>query len=127
MNNLTWLQNWYKKNCNNHWEHEYGIVIQSLENPGWRISIPLSYTNLEEKEFQKISIDRSEHDWIRCEVSKNLFVGAGGPQNLEELLTIFKMWAMRYEANEEKIFSDETFRWASIKRFNRHRPQMYNK
>lgn len=41
MNNnlITQLQNWYKSQCDGIWEHEYGLDISTLDNPGWRVHI----------------------------------------------------------------------------------------
>ena len=92
MNIIKWIEKWYNKNCDDDWEHCYGIKIDTLDNPGWHVSINLEGTELEEKSFEKIVIDRTEDDWVYCSVDKNKFDGAGGTFNLEEILTIFKEW-----------------------------------
>ncbi len=51
MDELTWIQNWYAEQCNGDWEHCYGITIENLDNPGWKVDIPLTDTDLEEKSF----------------------------------------------------------------------------
>ena len=43
---LEWLQDWYLKQCDGGWEHEYGIKIETLDNPGWKVIIDLAYTEL---------------------------------------------------------------------------------
>jgi hypothetical protein len=35
------MQEWYKKNCNSDWEHNYGIKIEILDNPGWALTIDI--------------------------------------------------------------------------------------
>jgi hypothetical protein len=32
---LAWLMQWYLAQCNQDWEHEFGITIATLDNPGW--------------------------------------------------------------------------------------------
>ncbi|MFE2849501.1 Imm53 family immunity protein, partial [Streptomyces scopuliridis] len=32
---LDWLQNWYTQQCDGDWEHEWGVKIATLDNPGW--------------------------------------------------------------------------------------------
>ena len=32
---LNWLMQWYLGECNNDWEHTYGVEIGTLDNPGW--------------------------------------------------------------------------------------------
>ncbi|MDE6471389.1 MAG: immunity 53 family protein [Eubacterium sp.] len=34
MDVLNWLQEWYRQNCTDEWEHFYGIKIDTLDNPG---------------------------------------------------------------------------------------------
>ena len=45
--NLLWLMNWYAQQCDGDWEHENGIKIGTLDNPGWYIKIMLGGTELE--------------------------------------------------------------------------------
>ena len=44
---INWLQDWYKNQCNDEWEHDYGITIGTLDNPGWDVKIDLIGTSLE--------------------------------------------------------------------------------
>ena len=92
MNILKWIQNWYLQNCDENWEHCYGVSISTLDNPGWMVDIDLTDTSLENKEFKVVDIERSELDWIYCNVSDNTFHGNGGSNNLEEILTVFQNW-----------------------------------
>jgi Immunity protein 53 len=62
---LEELQRWYRLHCDGDWEHEEGIIIETLDNPGWRMRISLRDTELESKPFQEISRLEPEHDWIR--------------------------------------------------------------
>ena len=49
---INWLQNWYTDQCNGEWEHEYGVNIQTSDNPGWIIDIDLAFTPLENIEIR---------------------------------------------------------------------------
>lgn len=89
---LEWLQKWYLENCDGDWEHCYGIKIGTLDNPGWSIDIDIIDSDLEDKKFTEISIQRSEYDWIYCNVVNSTFRGRGGPKNLEELIRTFRDW-----------------------------------
>ncbi len=51
MNALEELQNWYLSECNEDWEHSYGVKIETLDNPGWSVTINLEDTYLETIEF----------------------------------------------------------------------------
>ncbi|MEK6699780.1 MAG: immunity 53 family protein [Nitrospirota bacterium] len=93
MDLLSWLERWYLKNCNGDWEHSYGIKIETLDNPGWSVEIDLADTNLELRYFEVVKIQRSESNWIVCQIEDDIFKGRGGPENLTEILDIFSKWA----------------------------------
>jgi hypothetical protein len=95
--NLIWLLTWYHNQCDSDWEHENGIQIGTIDNPGWYLKVSLKETELQDKKFQKIRIDRSEHDWIRCFIEKDIFEGVGGPFNLPEIFQIFRNWAEEFQ------------------------------
>jgi len=98
MNNLQWLQNFYSSRCNGDWEHTWGIKIDTLDNPGWRMIFDLEDTFLESKKFEEVNIERSNNDWIVCKVKNRKFDAAGGPKNLDEIITIFKEWTASSQA-----------------------------
>ena len=95
MSELQRLQDWYRDQCNEDWEHSFGVKIDTLDNPGWMLKIDLIETALERKAFE--SRDRGDSDvdsdWIACKVEANQFVGYGGADNLSELLRTFLNWA----------------------------------
>lgn len=92
MDTLEWLQKWYLSQCDGDWEHSYGVHIETLDNPGWRISVDLQDTDLEGEPFDAVKIDRTEHDWLRCWINESTFEGACGPENLHEALNVFRQW-----------------------------------
>src|SRR4051812_27420392 len=92
-NLICWLQDWYEHNCNGDWEHQYGISINTVDNPGWIINIDLSGTNLEGYMLELTKIHNSENDWIQYWTEGDCFKAAGGPGNLSEILQVFHDWA----------------------------------
>ena len=90
---IVQLQEWYRQQCDGEWEHGYGIKIDTIDNPGWVVTINLAGTALERAEFPDVKVDRHEEDWIRCSVSAARFEGVGGPMNLGEILGVFLSWA----------------------------------
>jgi hypothetical protein len=92
MDTLTKLIHWYASNCNGDWEHGYGVKIDTLDNPGWSVDIDLTETPLDGRIFQPITIERSDTDWVFCKVEKGRFCGAGGVDNLIEILDLFFDW-----------------------------------
>lgn len=87
---LKWLEEWYRRQCNGDWEHSFGIEIETLDNPGWLISIDLKETELENLTIDYKLKENSENDWysIKCHNSK--FTAAGDPLKLEFLLKLFR-------------------------------------
>jgi len=97
MTELERLQSWYRDQCNEDWEHSFGVKIDTLDNPGWTLTIDLRETDLTGRSFASLSRGDSEEDanWIRCKVEQEQFIGAGGAENLTELLRVFLSWAGR--------------------------------
>ncbi|KZN66437.1 hypothetical protein N473_08585 [Pseudoalteromonas luteoviolacea CPMOR-1] len=96
MGTLNKIQNWYFSQCNDDWEHAFGIKIDTLDNPGWSLRIDLSETLLEGRAFTTIEVDYdSDKNWIMCKVENNQFIGACGPLKLEAMLNIFLDWATK--------------------------------
>ena len=44
-------QKWYAANCHGGWEHYFGVVIETLDNPGWLVKIDLEETTLDGKHY----------------------------------------------------------------------------
>ena len=87
------LQNWYISQCNQDWEHTYGVRIANIDNPGWSVDIDLSDTDLEDRHLDELNVQRhDEHNWVVCRVQDNVFKGRGGPHNLDEILQVFLDW-----------------------------------
>ena len=103
---LEELQRWYLAQCDGDWEHEYGIDIGNINNPGWLLAIHVEGTDLAGREFERMVIERSDGDWFHCWVGvpdrpnancvrARAFQAACGPENLPEALRIFLDWARR--------------------------------
>ena len=93
MSVFTDLQKWYASNCDGEWEHDYGVKIETLDNPGWGVTVDLDETNLEDREFQNVEDKPSEESWMECFVEGAKFRGFGDPGRLEQILGIFIAWA----------------------------------
>lgn len=89
---LTWLQGWYASACDGDWEHENGVSIDTLDNPGWRLRIQVTGTGLETKPFDRVKVERDEHDWVHAWLEEGCFQSACGPTNLSEAIYLFRQW-----------------------------------
>lgn len=89
---LAWLQDFYANECNGDWEHQYGVIIETLDNPGWSLEVDLEETSFEVIEFEPVKIDRSDTDWCHCWKENQKFCGRGGAGNLSEIIECFRQW-----------------------------------
>jgi hypothetical protein len=87
------LQAWFANQCDDNWEHDRGVRIDTLDNPGWHVRIDVTGTPLEERLFVSVDTERKEGDWLRCNVKNGVFEGFGGAENLTEILESFLRWA----------------------------------
>jgi hypothetical protein len=71
-NELQRLQQWYRAQCNGDWEHSYGVMVDTLDNPGWRLRIDLEETDLATSAFSPLSVERSDTDWVHCKVEQSI-------------------------------------------------------
>ncbi|WP_373652475.1 immunity 53 family protein [Schlesneria sp. DSM 10557] len=89
------LVKWYHTHCNGDWEQKYGIKLETLDNPGWQLTVDLIHTDLQGRELTRISEGCSPDGhprsprWIHCGIQNNQFQGACSPSQLERLLQIF--------------------------------------
>jgi hypothetical protein len=89
VDNLQKLQLWYRKQCDGEWEHQYGVSIDALDNPGWTVVIDLVDTDLDSMQMPAIVEERTDGDWLQCKIDNGKFMGAGGPLKLNSILQIF--------------------------------------
>ena len=45
-NELAFLEAWYRKHCGGDWEHQHGVELGTLDNPGWRLAVDLEGTSV---------------------------------------------------------------------------------
>ena len=93
MSPIQELQKWYRSQCDGVWEHQFGIKIEALDNPGWSVHIGLGGTSLSRASFPPMKSLVDKRDWIHCEVVDQRFEGHGGPLMLEEIIRTFLSWA----------------------------------
>jgi hypothetical protein len=105
---IAWLMHWYLAQCDEEWEHQYGVSIDTLDNPGWSLTIDLDRTSLEGKAFKPIFENVIESQasegldgdirWMTAEVEGTKFKAYGGPRDLLRLIEAFRLWATEADA-----------------------------
>jgi Immunity protein 53 len=94
---LHLLESWYSKQCNGDWEHQYGISIQTVDNPRWHAKIDLVDTPLTNKKCDFSERMEGEQNYQRAS-DGFVFSGFATPKALQKFLQKFHAWA-----NAERI------------------------
>jgi hypothetical protein len=89
METIQRLEAWYGTRCNGRWEHQWGIRISNIDNPGWSVSIDLNETTIANQMLQPLRVDVSETDWMHCWKDSAKFEGRGDPGKLDAILRHF--------------------------------------
>ena len=90
---FVWIQEWYQTQCDGYWEHAHGIIIETVDNPGWYVTIDLTETYLEDANFDKIEEDKNDLDWFFCLKKDSKFEASCAPCKLNTVFKIFRKWA----------------------------------
>ena len=95
MEPLARLQAWYAAQCDGDWEHQHGLNIGTLDNPGWRVTIDLAGTPLEGRPFAVVAegVGADAHPggprWLRCWVEGGQWHAAADERQLAQVLGLF--------------------------------------
>lgn len=94
------MARWYESQCDGGWEHDFGVTIESQDNPGWGVKIDLAGTECEGHTFARVEHNianrEDDTDWWECWTEDNVFHGFGGPCHLRTLLEAFRDWAVLF-------------------------------
>jgi hypothetical protein len=91
---LNWLMDWYAEQSNGEWEHDFGVSIETIDNPGWHLKIDLEGTELEGRAFAEVFHNvQADHGWWILQVEENEFRASCGPRDLPEVIAAFRSFA----------------------------------
>ena len=85
-----WLSQWLLDQCDGDWEHENGVSITTLDNPGFQIEIDIKDARIAALNIRTGTVENSENDWYSYKIVDGRFIAAGDPLKLEFLLQTFK-------------------------------------
>ncbi|WP_193213787.1 immunity 53 family protein [Luteolibacter marinus] len=89
------LIDWYEAQVDGAWEHRHGLKLESLDNPGWLLTVDLMHTDLNGQTMADLSEGCSPDghpvapNWIHCRIADGRFLGACDPRQLPRLLRVF--------------------------------------
>ena len=104
-NIVDWLQNWTMSQIDGDWEHELGVSIRMLDNPGWLLSADIS--NYFDFVLNTNPMKgKTDNDWIDCYIiakqsSTYLYIN-GDLKKLNHLLHIFRAIIQELEEMREE-------------------------
>jgi hypothetical protein len=87
---LDFLVTWYTEQCDGDWEHSYGISIESLDNPGWKVDIPIEDTELDGRVLERTRIEDSDESWTLTWSDGKVFYARCGAGDLATVLKVFQ-------------------------------------
>jgi hypothetical protein len=94
MDEIRRIQAWYASHCDGVWEHDHGVTITTLDNPGWHVLVDLVGTSLENCPFAELHREgQANGEWIRVRKVSGRIEGACGPTSLAVVLAEFLRWA----------------------------------
>ena len=94
---LFFLQDWFRSQCDGDWEHETGIRIETLDNPGWRMRVNLVGTPLEGETQDWVRHDESDDVWLFWRSDGLEFDAACGPRDLHRSIAAFRSFSARVQ------------------------------
>lgn len=86
---LKKIEKLFNQQCDGDWEHEYGIKIETLDNPGWNVKIDLTNLNKKIPNVEWKLYENSENDWYGYKINDNCFEASGDVFKLEFLINLF--------------------------------------
>ena len=92
---FDYLAHWYAAHCDGDWEHDFGIRIQTLDSPGWSISIDLSGTAAAREGFEEAQPRNAGRPGLFVESTGGSFVASCEPLSLRDVMEEFRRFAER--------------------------------
>ena len=94
------LMRWYQSQCDGDWEHQHGVRMGTIDNPGWRLDVDLADTHHAGRTMRPKLLERAEDDWVFVEVADDVFRARGGPGNLSELIKEFATFVGKSQSSK---------------------------
>lgn len=104
---FTEILAWYQRQCDNGWEHHYGVRLETLDNPEWLLTIDLAQTELEGKDMPEIreGVSPEGHPvaprWLHGMVTEQQFRAACDPSQVSRLFQSFDAFIERHRPSRK--------------------------
>lgn len=87
---LEFLASWYSAHCDGEWEHEFGLRIETVDNPGWNLQVDLVGTEMEGRVARSSRRDSEGGSWVIVASDGSLFEASCDPMSLRLAVQAFK-------------------------------------
>ncbi|MFB9690533.1 immunity 53 family protein [Amycolatopsis plumensis] len=91
------LTGWYASQCDGDWEHEFGVRLETLDNPGWRLRVDTVGTGAEGRVLPRSKADLGPDRWLWTAADGESFEASCDVRSLAELLAAFRRFASATE------------------------------
>lgn len=91
---IDFLVAWFVSHCDEDWEHDTGVRVATLDNPGWSVDVRLEDTELEGHERDWSRYEDGEH-WLHWRTTRVAFEARCGPNDLTLAIQAFKDFAQQ--------------------------------
>ncbi|MFE3999789.1 Imm53 family immunity protein [Nocardioides sp. YIM B13467] len=81
---------WYADQCDGEWEHEFGVKIETIDNPGWSVTIDLVDTEAHGSLLEFSTIELPRRGWIGAMSDGERFIASGSPGAASEIDQAFE-------------------------------------
>jgi hypothetical protein len=109
---FDWLQKWVGSQIDGNWEHETGIKIVMVDNPGWELSVDLVNYENNLADIQYIQNEINLNDWIGGKIIDSYLTIYGDISKLKLMVLIFQKIISELESyrNSNKKLPENYFR-----------------
>jgi hypothetical protein len=103
---LDQLQAWYLEQCDGEWELDGSIRIDTIENPGWSLTVDLEGTAYAGLTLDRKEDDAGEADWIHWWSDGSQFHAYAGPAGLTRAVHEFLLFVHGAERQRDRAIDE---------------------
>lgn len=85
-----WLQQWAAEQVDGDWEHEMGITLAMLDNPGWDFNVDLVNYEKHLQDIPYVLVKDSSDDWLGYKIQNSYLNIVGDLGKLSCILAFFR-------------------------------------
>jgi hypothetical protein len=87
---IQWLSEWFSSHCDGDWEHESGVRLETLDNPGWRLRVDIVGTGVDGRVLPRSKVDLGAGRWLWTSADGESFEASCDARSLRELVAAFR-------------------------------------